>query len=367
MSNLDAAATLDWRLPYLTADLPGIGGRLRVTHEDFVVEEAPAYTPSGAGEHTFFEVEKRDLSTPVLVTQIARALGISPRDVSYAGLKDARAVTRQVFSVQWLDPELVLALRLDNARVLWATRHTNKLRVGHLRGNRFTVRIRDVHPEAATRAAEILETLARRGVPNGYGVQRFGNDGRNAEIGLLLLRSDRAGLRARGIHNLPFRQHRFYLSALQSALFNRYLAARLQRGLLDDVLTGDVAKKHDTGGMFTVESAAAERPRVQAGEISAAGPIYGYKLWPAQGEAAVLEAEILSAAGLTLEDFRPAKLKGSRRPVRYAPEGLSWRSEDDALVVTFFAPKGAFATMLLRELMKSDAELEELDDAEEEA
>lgn len=365
MNEIVLPGALDWQLPYFTADLPGIGGKLRVAHEDFMVEELPAYEPSGTGEHTFFAVEKRDLSTPVLVAQIARALELSPREVSYAGLKDARAVTRQVFSVQWVAPERLLALPLENARVLWASRHTHKLRVGHLRGNRFTIRIRDVHPDAASRAAVILEVLARRGVPNGYGVQRFGNDGRNAEIGWLLLRNDRAGLRARGIRTLPFRQHRFYLSALQAALFNRYLAERLQRQLLDDVLPGDVAKKHATGGMFTVESVTAERPRARAGEISATGPIYGYKLWPAQAESAALEAAILAAAGLTLEDFRPAKLKGSRRVVRYLPEDLAWHLEAQTLVVTFCAPKGAFATMLLRELMKSDTGLEETDDDDE--
>ncbi len=365
MINSESSA-LSLQLPYLTADLPGIGGRLRGVHEDFVVEEVPAYAPCGFGEHTFFEVEKRDLSTPMLVQALARALGIPPQDVSYAGLKDARAVTRQVFSVQWLAPETILALQLEHARVLWATRHTNKLRVGHLRGNRFAIRIRDLPPDADTRAATILATLMQRGVPNGYGVQRFGNDGRNAEIGLLLLRNDRAGLRARGIHHLPFRQHRFYLSALQSALFNRYLAERLQRGLLDDVLTGDIARKHATGGMFTVESAEAESPRARAAEISAAGPIYGYRMWPAGGEPAALEAGILATAGLTLEDFRAAKLKGSRRPVRYIPEELVWHNEGDALVVQFFAPKGAFATMLLRELMKSDTDLDESADDEDE-
>ena len=367
MSDAGDFAALEWQLPYLTAGLPGIGGRLRVTPEDFRVEEVPAYAPCGEGEHTFFAVEKWDLSTPLLVQEIAAALEISPHGVSYAGLKDARAVTQQVFSVQWVDPEVLLSLRLENARVLWAARHTNKLRVGHLRGNRFSIRIRDVSSQAEARAAAILELLARRGVPNGYGVQRFGNDGRNAEIGWLLLRNDRAALRARGIQQLPYRQHRFFLSALQSALFNRYLAERLRRGLLDEVLPGDVAKKHATGGMFTVEAAAAERPRVQAGEISATGPIYGYKLWPAQGEAAALEAAILAAAGLQLEDFRPAKLKGSRRPVRYLPEELTWRCDGDVFTVEFFAPKGAFATMLLRELLKAEAEPDETAEAEEEA
>lgn len=343
-----------WRIPYLTGDLPGAGGRLHVTPEDFVVEEVPAYEPSGEGEHTFFAVEKRNLSTPLLVKMVARALDLPSRAISYAGMKDARAVTRQVLCVQFVPPERLMALELENARVLWAKRNTRKLRIGHLRGNRFTLRIRDVHPETEIRAPAILEILARRGVPNGYGVQRFGTHGDNHEIGLLLLRQERDALRARGIRSLPFRRHRFYLNALQSALFNRYLTERLQRGLLDDVLPGDVVKKHATGGIFTVEDVAAERPRAQHWELSATGPIYGYKMLPAQGEAAELEAAVLAEADLTLEDFRPAKLKGSRRHVRYRPEDLTWRMEGESLVISFFAPKGAYATMLLRELMKTE-------------
>ncbi len=101
---------LDWRMPYFTADLPGIGGRLRVACEDFIVEERPAYAPSGAGEHTFFAVEKRDLSTPLLVKELARALELSPQLISYSGLKDARAVARQVLSVQGVPPERLAGL-----------------------------------------------------------------------------------------------------------------------------------------------------------------------------------------------------------------------------------------------------------------
>ncbi|MBN1260300.1 MAG: tRNA pseudouridine(13) synthase TruD [Anaerolineae bacterium] len=351
--------TLSWQLPYLTPEMPGAGGRLRVTCEDFQVEEVPLYEPCGEGEHTFFAVEKRDISTPVLMRAVAKALGVERDAVSAAGLKDARAVARQVLSVQFAPPEQLLALELPNARVLWAKQHTNKLRVGHLQGNRFTIRIRAVHPEAAARVKPILETLVERGTPNGYGVQRFGNDGLNHEVGLLLLRKDRPALRERGIGSLPFREHRFYLSALQSALFNRYLAARIERGLLDGVLPGDIAKKQDTGGMFTVENVAIEARRAAQWEISAAGPIYGYKMMPAQADAAALEAEILARAGIAVDEFRAAKLKGTRRPIRYRPEDLRWHSDGDALVLSFFAPKGAFATMLLREIMKTTDDREE--------
>ncbi|MGC9356955.1 MAG: tRNA pseudouridine(13) synthase TruD [Anaerolineae bacterium] len=355
---------IDWRLPFLTADFPGIGGRLRVAPEDFIVEEIPAYAPSGEGEHTFFEVEKRNLSTPVLVQKIADALEIPPRRISYAGRKDARAVARQLLSAHFVEPERLLALDLDGARILWAKRHRNKLRIGHLRGNRFTIRVRDVHPEAEHRAAPILEVLRSRGVPNGYGIQRFGVQGDNHEIGWLLVQDDTDALRVRGIRSLPYRRRRFYVSAFQSAIFNRYLTERMERDLLDDLLPGDVAKKHDTGGMFTVEEVAVERPRVAAWEISATGPIYGYKMMPAREEAADLEARILAEVGLTLEDFRPVRARGTRRHVRYEPEGLSLRMDGSDVVVSFFAPKGSFATMLLRELMKPPAEPEEdLDEA----
>ncbi len=237
--------------------------------------------------------------------------------------------------------------------------------MGHLRGNHFTICVRDVHPEAPARAAAILARLAQMGVPNGYGAQRFGNRGDNHEIGLLLVRNDKAALRERGIRSLPFRQHRFYQSALQSALFNRYLSERIRRGLLGDLLPGDVAKKHETGGIFTVEDVAAERPRAAAGEISAFGPIYGYKMLPARAEAAEFEAAILAEAGLTLEDFRTVKAKGTRRMVRYRLEELTWQVTDNSLTVSFFAPKGSFATMLLRELMKT--EQEPMDENEDEA
>jgi len=346
--------------------LKGTGGVLRQEVEDFIVDEVPAYEPCGEGVHTFFAVEKRNLPTMTLVRNVARALHISRRDVGYAGMKDTRAVARQVLSVPDSPPEQVMTLELEQAQVLWAKRHTNKLRTGHLRGNTFTIRIRDVHPEAATRAVPMFAMLKQRGVPNGYGLQRFGRHGDNADVGLLLLRQDREALRAHGIRSLSFRMRRFYINAFQSALFNRYLTRRMQQGTMDDVLVGDIAKKLATGGLFTVEDREAERARVQAWEISPTGPIYGYKMWEAEGEAGVLESAVLEAAGVELEAFRPLKAKGTRRRLRYKPEGLDWHMEEGDLVVSFFAPKGSYATMLLREVMKTEAaDIEEEEQDEE--
>src|SRR5262245_9712144 len=129
---------------YLTANQPGIGGRLKVQPEDFFVEEIPLYLPSGAGHHVYIEIEKIGLSTYAAIKAIAQALKISPNDIGYAGLKDARAVTRQTLSVSGITPEAALNLNLPNIKILGAKRHSNKLRVGHLAGNRFVIRVREV-------------------------------------------------------------------------------------------------------------------------------------------------------------------------------------------------------------------------------
>jgi len=353
MTTNDLATRLTCTVPYLTAETPGIGGTIRTEIDDFVVDEVPAYDPCGEGEHTYFGVEKRGVNTMDVANEIARALGVRSRDVSFAGLKDARAVARQTFCVHNAAQATIEALELTQARVLWVSRHRNKLRTGHLRGNRFNIRIREVAPDAATHAGKILPVLARRGVPNAYGPQRFGNRGDNHIVGYHLLRRDYEALRAMSVRRPHGRMLNFYISALQSALFNQVVAARITAGTLDTVITGDVAKKADTGGVFTVDDGDTEAPRATAWGISPTGPIYGYKMMQAQADAGEVESHILSEAGIAPDDFRAVKAKGVRRPLRYNPEGLTWELEDDnCLVVSFFAPKGSYATMLLRELMK---------------
>ena len=185
---------MDVRRRYLTADLPGIGGHIKGRPEDFRVEEIPRYRPGGVGEHTYFEIEKVGLSTFEAVRRVARALGVRPRDVGYAGLKDAQAITRQTLSVHGAPPGQVLALNLPRIEVLWAERHTNKLRVGHLRGNRFAIRVRGVGREALEPCRAVLGVLARRGVPNYFGEQRFGMRGNSHLLGRAIVRRDWAGL-----------------------------------------------------------------------------------------------------------------------------------------------------------------------------
>ena len=174
-------------LPHVTAACPGSGGRLKVDPEDFRVDELPAYLPSGAGPHLYLHVEKRGRTTRDVVRALARALGVGEREVGYAGLKDRAAVTTQWLSFPVARDPDPAALAGDGYRVLAASRHQNKLRPGHARGNAFEVAVRGGDLAAAQRAAA---ALARAGLPNYYGPQRFGHGGANAALGRALLAPD---------------------------------------------------------------------------------------------------------------------------------------------------------------------------------
>ena len=346
----------DPRTPLWTADLPGTGGRIKSVPEDFEVEEVPAYQPCGSGDFLYLWVEKRDLGAEYFLRQVARRLELPPGEVGSAGLKDRRAVTRQMVSVPAAAEEHLGQLDGDGIRLLRVSRHTNKLKPGHLRGNRFRVLVRDPHPEAPRRLAPLLERLRRDGLPNFYGPQRFGRDGETARLGFGLLRGGPAA-QPRG----PFLR-KLALSAAQSALFNSYLARRLQDGLLRTVLPGDVMAKWPFGGMFVAQDVAAEQARFDARETVTAGPIFGRKTFAAAGEAAAREAAVLSEAGLAPEAFAGfGKLvQGTRRHNLVYVEDLEAAAGPEGLRCTFTLPAGTYATVLLRELTKRD-----LDEGEE--
>ncbi|MGQ0505581.1 MAG: tRNA pseudouridine(13) synthase TruD, partial [Myxococcaceae bacterium] len=274
--------------PFVTDGLPGCGGQLKAVPEDFEVEELPAYEPNGEGEHLFLWVQKNGRSTPEVAKALAAALGIGERDVSYAGLKDRQAVTRQYFSVP-AKAEAQLNLVSDSRfQVLFAKRHRNKLKTGHLRGNRFRIRLRDVKDADAARAT--VSALEKSGLPNFFGTQRFGRYGDNGEKGLAMLRGER-------LSTTPSRfDRKMYLSAAQSQLFNQALAARIREGNFAKALLGDVMKKLETGGIFVCTEVAADQPRVEQFEISPAGPLFGPKMEEAGGAVAETEAALLKSA-----------------------------------------------------------------------
>jgi tRNA pseudouridine13 synthase len=339
-------------VPYFTPDLPGVGGRIKVEPADFEVEEIPAYEPAGTGEHLFLWVEKTDVGAEFFVRQVARRLGVPTGEVGTAGLKDRRAVTRQWVSVPAGCEPALPQLEGQGIRLLRVSRHTNKLRPGHLRGNQFRILIRDA--DLAVDPEPVLTRIRAEGLPNSYGPQRFGRGGETAALGMSLLRGEPVKVRNPFLRKLA-------LSAAQSLLFNDYLGRRLTDGLLRTVLAGDVMAKWPAGGMFTAEDVPTEQSRFDRRETVTAGPMFGRKPFPAKGLAAEREAAVLADAGLSPKSFEGfGKLvTGTRRHNLVYVEDLSAVRESDGLRLTFALPAGSYATVLLREIMKADVAGEE--------
>jgi len=340
--------------PLITAELPGTGGLVRAVPEDFEVEEIPAYVPCGQGTHLFLWVEKRGRNTRDVAQEVARALKVPERDVGVAGQKDRQALTRQFLSVPNLAPEKAQGLAGEGWKVLSAVRHGNKLKTGHLKGNRFRIRVRGCPEGALARAAAIAQALGERGLPNAYGPQRFGRGGANVPVGRALVTGGDSPDLARARRDRFLR--RIVISAYQSWLFNRVLAERLRDGLFATALAGDLMKKSETGGLFRCESTELDGPRLARFEISPTGPMFGHRMMEAAGESAAREKRVLDSEGLTLASFAPLgpDAEGTRRPMRI-PVQLEVSAEADALVLCFSLEKGSFATAVLREVLKAEA------------
>lgn len=398
-------------LPYLTAAIPPVACAVKSDPEDFVVEERLERAPQGHGPFLWIEVEKRGISTHEAARRLARALGVGPPSVGYAGLKDARAVARQSFSVEDVEPERAAALALDGLKVLGATRDEGRLRPGRGVANRFRVRLRDVPPGADVLVRAVVDELARRGLPNWFGEQRFGVRGDGWRVGRALARGEngealawiagRPGpadtgrvLRARQLFDrgewakaartypASLRDHvricralhrragdadralrvldrgllQLFLAAWQSRLFNAVLAARLET--IEQLLQGELAWRHADGELVEVEDPSTASADAAALALSPSGPLPGKRARLPSGQVLELERAILAREGATHREtsgssFAPS---GGRRPLR-VPLGLvQLHAGGDVrgsfLELAFELPSGAYATALLREIHK---------------
>jgi tRNA pseudouridine13 synthase len=326
---------------------PPAGGVLREQPEDFVVEEDLGFAPAGSGQHLLLRVRKRNANTPWVAQQLARIAGCRAGEVGYAGLKDRRAIALQWFSVP--RPRAAVdwsALGSAEFEVLEAHPHTRKLPRGALAGNRFTIRIR-VGAGDGARLAELLAPrlalVARLGVPNYFGPQRFGRDGGN----LALDPAPPPSLR---------REERgFALSAARSLIFNAVLAERVLAGSWGELRCGDLANLDGRGSVFAVDHLDSELAgRCERLEIHPTGPLWGGGA-PAT-RAAVHELESYVAARFPAEcaQCAAAGMRQERRSLRLRVQELSSFAEPQAVVLRFRLGRGCFATAVLRELIAAE-------------
>lgn len=370
-------------LCYVTPDIPGIGGTLKQRPADFIVDEQPLYDPEGAGEHLYLYIEKEHQTTTDVVRRLAKMFGVKRRDIGYAGLKDKHAITRQHFSV-WLpdashDEKFLKRFEFLPFRLIWSRRHANKLRRGHLKGNRFIIHVRDVDPARAVEVERYLALLGA-GVPNYLGHQRFGYRQNNHLLGRHLIRHQwqalldvmlgenaaEEGVTTRGrqayvendyagaldawprrmrherqaldalrqgkspeeaVMAIDAGQREFLVSAAQSDIFNQVVDCRLRVGGwtgLQQLAAGDLAWKHDNRAVFAVDETTARvenapTGRVSTFEVSPSGPMWGAGMERATGSVGEVEIQALATAGLTtldLETTNPVPVYGARRPLR---------------------------------------------------
>ncbi len=326
---------------------PSLTGVIRSQASDFKVDEKFAFDATGEGEHALLHIKKEDTNTDWLSRQISQLAGVRKVDVSYAGLKDRNAVTTQWFSV-WLpgkpDPDWSL-LNSEKVEILSTCRHNRKLRRGSLRGNKFTLIVRNVEGDASDLESRI-KTIIADGVPNYFGDQRFGIDGRNLEKAEIMFGGKREKDRFK---------RSIYLSAARSAMFNDVLSQRVKMDKWADGISGDVMLLDNSRSYFLAEEIDEKIiQRLKEHDIHPSGPLWGRGDLLSKGVVAELENKLPEKFEVFDLGLRNARLDQERRSLRLSVDDLQYShdTENKILYLSFFLPAGGYATSVLREIIK---------------
>ncbi len=337
----------------------------RQTPRDFVVEEIPLYEFSGEGEHLVLYVRKKNLSTLELVSMIAKYLDIQNKEIGYAGLKDKHAMTKQYISLHKKYEEKMNEFEHEDVKIISKTYHNNKIKIGHLNGNRFYIKLKKVNPTSAKKIDEALKNISKYGIPNFFGYQRFGTDGNNHIDGEKIAKGEKKE------RNPKIKK--LLINAYQSHLFNLWLSRRLEINSLiqnfevkelepllnmskDELLkmkaqkhpfkliSGDIMEHYPYGRLFDFDGTEHDLSRFNEKDISVTGLLCGKKVKLASDIARVIE-----------KDFDDEiNADGARRYAWIYPEGVEgrYKNEEAQYELNFSLPKGSYATVLIEEIAK---------------
>ena len=329
-------------LAYLQKTPPKQTALLKAECADFVVKEQLGYDMSGDGEFVAVKVRKTDCNTLFVGEQLAKFAGISARNMSYAGLKDRKAVTEQWFSLQMPGkptPDFS-QFSLEGVEILDVTRHQRKIRIGSLQGNHFEILLRNT--EETDELKVRLDFLAKNGFPNYFTEQRFGRDGNNLTQALRW---------ANGEINVKDRNKRsFYLSAARSEIFNLIVSKRMELDLAQQILVGDVLQLNGSHSWFVVdesEDLAQLQQRLAQQDVLLTAPLIGEE----EKSAVDFEHEIFAQYQALFALMRQERMKAARRPILMQPQQFQWQFEPNGLHLQFALPAGSYATALIRELV----------------
>ncbi|WP_297476459.1 tRNA pseudouridine(13) synthase TruD [Thermococcus sp.] len=347
------------------SEKPGIGGRIKVKPEDFVVMEDPLPSIFEGRKHAVFILKKRNWDTVSAIKEVAKRAGISHRDIGFAGTKDRKAITYQYISVPSQAKEKVAGVQIRDVELKFVS-YGRFIKLGHLLGNRFRIIVRDVDGGAFERTRAIVRELRENGgFPNYFGYQRFGERRvTNHLIGKLLLQGDfeeaarlflgahgggmegdearrhfwetgdvdraleefphflryertllytyrKTGSWRRAFLSLPLPIMRIFVHAYQSYLFNLYLSRRMEELPLNEALVGDIVVQvrggipyRDRTYRVTETTRDFVNEKIRKSQAMVSGPLFGFAMRRAKGLPGRLEEKILEEEGLSLETFR---------------------------------------------------------------
>ena len=323
--------------------LAPVSGVIRQSPADFRVSEQLGFVPEGEGEHLWLQLEKTNWNTLDLVAWLAKAAGIRLGQVGYSGLKDRRAVTDQWFSLHLpgrADPEFHWP---EGVSLLQSLRHKRKLNRGTHRANTFELVLRDLRGDLEALAGR-FDAVARDGVPNYFGVQRFGREARNPANARAWLLGDIEAPRKKGLRGI-------WLSSLRSELFNAVLAERVREGVWHRLLDGDILQPDGSRGLFHADDEPLAAERVASGEVHPTAPLPGRGGMASSRACAALEARVLAGEQAVIDALAREGVDSARRATRLLVRELDWQRDNTILTIRMRLPAGAFATTVLAEIL----------------
>ncbi|MGE0969337.1 tRNA pseudouridine(13) synthase TruD [Klebsiella sp. WOUb02] len=323
-------------------------GLLKASPEDFMVVEDLGFAPDGEGEHVLVRILKKECNTRFVADALAKFLKIHAREVSFAGQKDKHAVTEQWLCARVPGKEMpdLSKFQLEGCQVLEYARHKRKLRLGALKGNHFTLVLREVsHRDDVEQR---LQAIAAGGVPNYFGAQRFGIGGSNL-LGALRWAESGAPVRDRN-------KRSFWLSAARSGLFNQQVSIRLKKTEFNQVVDGDALQLAGRGSWFVAapEELAELQGRVDRRELLITAALPGSGDWGSQRDALAAERAAVADETQLQALLMREKVEAARRAMLLYPQQMRWNWWDDVTVeLRFWLPAGSFATSVVRELINT--------------
>jgi len=337
---------------------PKVTGDLKTTVQDFFVEEQLGFEPDGHGEFYFVFIEKQGINTDFLAKRLAQMAGIAANKVTYSGVKDRHACTRQWFCLHMINKEPDLtniqeAFREpEKVRVITQSRHSKKLRTGAHVGNRFVLRIRDIEGDLEDLKSR-LEMIKMSGVPNYYGAQRFGINGNNLHNGKPFV------LKGRQSKRKLSKTEGFWLSAIRSWFFNEALSTQVRNGMWCRLCDSDIVQYQGRDEQFRLkEMTASMHLQAVLGNVHPVLPLI-CEGWQdgtgAQREAVIIES--VRQEGELMQALIDFGLSRESRLARLMPTKMAWEllenpNEQTQLIVEFSLSKGCFATSILREMIR---------------